>query len=141
MHYNAPFFGLFENIFKLIKDDFGEEKAIEYFSKLMAVGLSKSYGSNFEKGDPNSFKNLVSERDLAVGLRVEFPIVSENEIVYRFLDDPFPNLRGLIKYDSLESCYMQFKVDYLLGDNWTYTTEMHIWDGDEYIQHRITKNS
>lgn len=138
MNYNAAFFGLFENTFLLLKQEFGEEKALELFARLMETGLSKSYGSAFEKGNPYEFQRLVQERDNMVGLRVEFPIVKEDEIIYQFHDDPFPNLRGKVDHAMLDQCYMNFKVKYLLGDNWHYKTTKHIWNGDSYTEHQIT---
>lgn len=138
-NYNAAFFGLFENVFKLMKEEEGEEKALTFFRKLMTMGLSKSYGTNFQKGDVASFVELVGERDLIVGLRVEFPKIGNDEIIYQFHDDPFPNLKGLIDHHKLDDCYLSFKVKYLLGDNWKYETTKHIWDGDDYSEHRIYK--
>ena len=104
MNYNAAFFGLFENTFLLLKQEFGEEKALELFSRLMETGLSKSYGSAFEKGNPYEFQRLVQERDNMVGLRVEFPVVNEGQIIYQFHDDPFPNLKGKVAPQLLDQC-------------------------------------
>ena len=139
MNYNAAFFGLFENTFKLLKKEYGEEIALKHFTTLMEQGLSKSYGNDFEKGNPEIFKQLVGKRDELVGLRVEFPIVTSNEMVYRFLDDPFPNLKKETRSNLLDQCYMNFKVKYILGDEWDYKTTKHIWSGDEYTEHRIYK--
>jgi len=139
VNYNAAFFGLFENTFKLFKREYGEDIALKHFTELMEQGLSKSYGNDFEKGSPETFKQLVGERDELVGLRVEFPTAASNEIIYRFLDDPFPNLRQEIKSNLLDQCYMNFKVKYILGDEWDYTTNKHLWNGDEYTEHRIYK--
>ena len=131
MNYNSAFFGLFENVFKLLKSEYGEEKALELFSKLMEAGLSKSYGTSFEKGLPSEFERLVGERDQLVGLRVAFPKVTDDELVYQFHDDPFPNLKGLVNAKDLDRCYMNFKVQYLLGETWDYKTIRHIWNGDD----------
>lgn len=137
--YNAAFFGLFENVFKLMKKEDGEDKALSCFRKLMTMGLSKSYGTSFSKGDVDAFVKLVSERDVVVGLHVKFPKVSNTEIVYQFHDDPFPNLKGMVDYKKLDDCYLSFKVNHLLGDGWKYETTKHIWDGDAYSEHRIYK--
>lgn len=137
MNYNAAFFGLFENVFRLLKKEYGQDVALSHFSELMEQGLSKSYGDSFEKGDPKYFENLVGERDKLVGLRVEFPQVSSDKIIYRFLDDPFPNLKNEVESNLLDKCYMQFKVKYLLGDDWQYKTNKHLWNGDEYTEHEI----
>lgn len=139
MNYNAAFFGLFENIFKLLKNEYGEDIALKHFSKLMEQGLSKSYGKDFDKNNPKIFEHLVGERDKLVGLRVAFPTVKENEIIYRFLDDPFPNLKGEVKSNLLDNCYMNFKVKYILGNEWDYITTRHLWQGDTYTEHRIFK--
>lgn len=135
MDYNFPFFGLFENVFKLLKSEYGEEKALELFAKLMATGLSKSYGIGFEKGLTSEFERLVGDRDKLVGLRVGFPKVIEDELVYQFYDDPFPNLKGFVNPQDLDRCYMSFKVRYILGENWDYKTMKHIWHGDNYTEH------
>lgn len=139
MNYNAAFFGLFENIFKLMKTEYGEDKALFIFTQLMEMGLSKSYGNNFVKGDCLEFERKVSERDMAVGLRVGFELIQENKLVYRFFDDPFPNLKGMIDFKKLDKCYMRFKINYFLGEEWDYETTKHLWNGDECIEHIIYK--
>lgn len=139
MNYNAAFFGLFENIFKLLKNEYDEKTALDLFSKLMETGLSKSYGEKFQKGLSSEFARLVGERDILVGLRVEFPKVTDDELVYQFHDDPFPNLKGLVNYQDLDRCYMTFKVKHILGENWSYKTTKHIWNGDDYIEHNLYK--
>lgn len=141
MTYNTPFFTLFENVFKLIKNEFNEDKALEYFSKLMEQGLSKSYGNDFLKGDPLEFVRIVQERDNLVGLRVKFPVVTNTEIIYQFLDDPFSNLKGLVFEEKLDACFINFKIKYLLGDNWIYKNTKHFWRGDRLTEYRIEKKS
>ncbi len=42
MNYNSAFFGLFENVFKLLKSEYGEDKALDFFARLMESGLYKS---------------------------------------------------------------------------------------------------
>lgn len=137
--YNAAFFGLFENVFKLLKQEYGEERALELFSELMTMGLSKSYGNDFKKGDLVAFERMVGERDKMVGLKVEFIRNSANELVYQFHDDPFPNLKGLVDPQKLDHCYMAFKVRYILGEGWSYKTTKHLWNGDQYTEHQIYK--
>jgi hypothetical protein len=137
MHYNAAFFGLFENVFKLLNIEYGEDKALSHFSKLMEMGLSKSYGKDFIYGEPMEFKRIVSERDKLVGLHVEFPVISKNKIIYQFFDDPFPNLKGLVEAEKLDKCYLSFKINYLLGKEWMYKTNKHLWNGDAYTEHEI----
>ena len=139
MNYNAAFFGLFENVFKLLKEEYGEDRALEHFSTLMERGLSKSYGTNLKTGDPVEFERLVAERDKLVGLHVKFPRVTDNELVYQFHDDPFPNLKGYVDPHKLDHCYMSFKVQYILGSEWDYKTTKHLWNGDAYTEHVIYK--
>lgn len=139
MNYNAAFFGLFENVFLLLKEEFGEEHALALFTTLMERGLSKSYGRDFETGNPFEFERLVGVRDTMVGLKVEFPSVKENELIYRFHDDPFPNLKGHINSAKIDDCYMRFKVRYILGPLWDYKTTKHLWNGDKYTEHVIYK--
>lgn len=141
MNYNSAFFGLFENVYKLLKSEYGKEEALNLFSSLMEMGLSKSYGSDFQKGQPSEFVRLVGERDKLVGLRVEFPVITENEIIYQFYDDPFPNLKGFVEANDLDRCYMNFKVKNILGGDWDYKTTKHIWLGDDYTEHLIYKTS
>lgn len=139
--YNAAFFGLFENIFKLLKKEYGEERALSLFSNLMEMGLSKSYGSDFKKGDLDEFARLVGERDERVGLHVEFLKKSDNELIYQFYDDPFPNLKGIVDFHKLDNCYMAFKVNYILGERWNYKTTKHLWNEDNCTEHLIYKST
>lgn len=138
-NYNSAFFNLFENVFLLLKNKYGEEKALEHFAELMQTGLSRSYGENFKTGCFELFSKLVSERDELVGLKVTFRKINDDEFFYMFWDDPFPNLKGQVDAEKLDSCYMNFKVSYLLGPMWSYKTTKHLWWGDEYTEHRIFK--
>jgi len=140
MELNKAFFGLYENWFIVTKEELGEEKALNLFTKVMCFGLKKAYDAyGVKQGSPQEYARIVKERDNSVGLRVEFPEVSEKKIVYRFIDDPFPGLKGKVDYKKLDKTYMQFKVDYILGKNWGYTTTKHIWKGDSHTEHIITK--
>lgn len=140
MEYNTAFFSLYENVFLVLKDEFGEEKALTLFRKIMERGLEKAYSAmGFEKGDPKDFARVVGERDNNVGLRVELPFVGEAKIVYQFHTDPFPNLNGHVEPEKLDDTYMAFKVRFLLGDDWSYRTTKHIWKGDQYTEHVIEK--
>jgi len=51
--YNAAFFGLYENWYKIISNELGEETAIKLFKKVMQDGLKKAYGEGFNKGNPS----------------------------------------------------------------------------------------
>lgn len=138
--YNAAFFGLYENVFLVLKQAFGEERALGLFRKIMEKGLKKAYDtSGFEKGNPQDFVRVVGERDINVGLRVEFPEITEDRVVYQFHTDPFPNLKEHVDPERLDDTYMAFKVRYLLGENWKYKTTKHIWKGDKFTEHVITR--
>lgn len=132
--YNAPFFGLYENWFKLLKHEFGETKAINLFRKVMEIGLTKAYGSSFEKGIATEFVRLVGERDRNVGLAVKFPVVSENKLIYQFHTDPFPNLKNEISSQQLDDTYISFKINYILGHDWKYKNTRHFWNGDDFTE-------
>lgn len=139
--YNTAFFSLFENVFKLLKQEYGEEKSLELFTKLMATGLGQSYGNHFKKGVLTEFERLVGERDKIVGLNVEFININENELIYQFHDDPFPNLKGHVDPYKLDRCYLTFKIEHILGSDWDYQTTKHLWKGDKYTEHLISKSS
>ena len=138
--YNSAFFGLFENLFIVLKEYYDEDIALSFFRKLMEKGLTKAYGDNFVKGDPETFVKLVGERDNNVGLQVEFPIVEKNKLVYQFHTDPFPGLKDIVKSEKLDNTYMKFKVKNILGVQWNYRTTQHIWKNGKYTEHVITKN-
>ncbi|MBI2583830.1 MAG: hypothetical protein HYW25_04135 [Candidatus Aenigmarchaeota archaeon] len=130
--YNAAFFGLYETLF--------ETEGINAFRRVIRAALKKSYDrARFKKGVPHEFVRVVGERDSSVGLHVEFPKVTEDKIVYRFHTDPFPNLQGKVSPRTLDATYMEFKVSYLLGEEWTYKTTKHLWRGDDCTEHIITK--
>lgn len=137
--YNAAFFGLYENWFKLLKNEFGESKAIELFRKVMETGLSKAYGNSFKKGLTSEFARLVGERDQNVGLLVKFPEISENKLIYQFHTDPFPNLKNEIESYKLDDTFIAFKVRYILGDDWSYKNTSHFWNGDTCTEFVISR--
>jgi len=125
-----------------LKEELGEEKALELFTKVMEKGLKKAYeASGFEKGKAEDFASVVKERDESVGLEVEFSEVTEERIVYRFLTDPFPGLKGKVDAGKLDNTYMQFKVWFLLGDKWEYKTGKHLWKGNEFTEHVISRKT
>jgi len=137
--YNSAFFGLYENWFKLLKKEFGENKALQLFRNVMEIGLSKAYGNSFRPGLAAEFVRLVGERDNNVGLIVKFPEISENKIVYQFHSDPFPNLKNEVLPELLDDTYLAFKIKYILGDKWHYKNTAHIWKGDKYSEFIIFK--
>lgn len=138
--YNAPFFGLFQNLFLVSKQKFGETVAMSLFTDVMEKGLKAAYGENFVKGDTQSFVEAVGERDKDVGLDVKFRDVTKESLTYEFHTDPFPLLRGQVVPQALDAAYMNFKVRHLLGSEWKYDTRKHLWKGDDCTQHVITKN-
>ncbi len=138
MEYNAAFFGLYENVYLSLKQRFGESLALNIFTEIMEKGLKKAYDNmGFEKGNPEDFARVLKARDESVGLKVEFPEIAENKIVYQFHTDPFPNLREEISAEKLDATYMRFKVIYLLGENWNYRTTKHFWNDNEFTEHEI----
>ena len=140
MEYNAAFFGLHETYFLVLKEEKGEDFALDIMRRVMERGLGKTYSfAGFKKGDPHSFARVVGQRDESVGLKVEFPEVSGERIVYRFLTDPFPSLKGQVAAEKLDATFMKFKVEFLLGKEWSYTTTKHMWNGDSFTEHVIEK--
>ncbi len=139
-NYNAAFFGLYENWFNLLKSEFGEFKALALFRKAMETGLRKAYGNDFIKGKISEFARLVGERDENVGLSVKFLSLSEKKFIYQFHTDPFPNLKNSIEAKKLDDTYISFKIEYLLGEDWSYETTKHMWFGDQFTEFVITKN-
>jgi len=139
--YNAAFFGLYENVFIILKENLGEERTLDLFRQVMERGLKKAYdNSGFAKGDPQDFARVVGERDKNVGLHVEFPEVTKDRVVYQFHTDPFPNLKGSVESEKLDGTYMAFKVRYLLGEDWAYKTTKHLWNGGQFTEHVITRS-
>ena len=139
--YNSAFFGLYEIWFKVLKSELDEEKALMLFKTVMETMLENAYGKNFDKGQPLEFIRLVSQRDENVGVKVSFHEITDNSFIYRFHTDVFPNLKGYVNSEKLSATYIHFKVRYLLGENWTFKTLAHIWDGDEYTDFLIYQNA
>ena len=137
--YNAAFFGLFENTFITLVNHYGKQVALNIFQEIMEIGLEKAYGNNFVKGKVGEFVRIVGERDKSVGLHVEFPEVTDKKIVYQFYDDPFPCLRNHVDFQELDATYLNFKIKILLGSGWHYKTTKHLWLGDAYTEHVITR--
>ena len=138
--YNIAFFTLYENLYVVLKTEYGENQALNLFRKIMETGLARAYNNfGFKKGDPESFARTLEARDNAVGLVVKFPRITANEIIYQFHTDPFPNLKGVVEHDLLDDTYINFKVQYLLGNQWHYKTTKHFWDGDQYTEFTIVK--
>jgi len=140
VEYNQAFFSLYVNLFKVLKEGFREEKALEIFSKIMEMGLKAAYDNmGFIKGNEKSFAKVLKARDESVGLKVKFPLIEKGKIIYQFHTDPFPELKGIVAFEKLDATYMKFKVSYLLSQEWGYKTTKHIWRGDKYTEHIIEK--
>lgn len=140
--YNEPFFRLYENLFLVLKQDLGEENALKLFRKVMEKGLEEAFDSmGFQKGNPQDFARIIGERESSLGLDTRFPEVSENKIVYQFHTDPIPRLKGHVDNKKIDDTYMAFKLEYLLGKDWDYTTTKHIWHGDKFTEHVIIKKA
>ncbi len=140
MAYNQAFFGLYTNLFLVLKKESGSKKALKIFREIMEKGLKTAYDNlGFRKGVPAEFARVVGERDKSVGLKVKFPVVSKDKIVYQFWADPFPGLKGKVGAHELDDTYMHFKVAYLLGPNWKYRTTKHLWKGSRFTEHVIEK--
>lgn len=138
--YNAAFFGLYENTFLTLKEERGEEEALRFLTAVISRGLKTAYDkAGFQKGSTRDFARVVGERDESVGLRVEFPRVEEGLLIYQFHTDPFPDLRGHVEPEKLDRTYMDFKVNYLLGEGWSYETPRHLWRGDKFTEHVIRR--
>ncbi len=139
VEYNALFFGLYELFFKVMREEVGEEKALQIFRKVMETGLAPAFGADFKKGKIDEFVRIVGGVDEAVGLKVEFIKISENEFYFRLHNDIFPNLKGLVNHDKIDAIYMPFKVSYILGGDWGYRCTKHLWNNDPYIEFHIFK--
>ena len=135
--YNAPFFNALSTVFLTYKEKHGEEKALEFMRDVFARRLGPVYDEwGFSKGNPKDFERVVQKNDELLGLDVSFE-VGENRIAYRFHTDPFPSLRGHVEGRSFDDTYMAFKVRHILGDEWSYSTPKHLWDGDSCTEHII----
>jgi len=138
--FNAPFFGLYEHVFVEYTELYGLNKALLFFERLFARALGKAYlATGFTKGNVYHFAKVVKERDESVGLIVALPVVTQEKIIYQFHRDPFPNLKNIVEKQDLDRTYINFKVKFLLGDEWSYHTTQHIWDGFPFTEHVIYK--
>ena len=121
--FNAPLFGLYENIFIEYSKLHGINEALRFFEKLFARSLSKAYlATGFSKGNIDHFIRVVKERDESVGLPVSALIKAQDKILYQFHQDPFPNLKSIVEKHDLDRTYINFKIKFLLGSEWFYHT-------------------
>lgn len=138
--YNAAFFGLYERVFSLYAEQHGTDAALAFMRVLFARALGAAYDeTGFAHGNANDFARCVGERDASVGLHVRFPVIERDRIVYQFLTNLFPGLRGAVDAHDLDATYMDFKVVHVLGPDWTWRTTKHLWRGDDCTEHVIEK--
>jgi hypothetical protein len=78
----------------------------------------------------------VGRRDSEVGLKAEFK-ESDGELRHCFFTDPFPLLRGKVRQESLDACFMGFKINFFLGTDWGWKTKRHFWKGDKLTEYEI----
>jgi hypothetical protein len=141
---NVAFFTFCQNMFLNLKNNpkVGEERALKLIGETLEMGLKESYDAmGFHKGNPQDFARVIRARDESVGLVVDFPLVTDDRIVYRFHTDPFPKLKDKVDPGKLDATYMAFKVRYLLGEVWSYTTSKHLWRGDDFTEHVIERKA
>jgi hypothetical protein len=138
--YNAAFFGLYEKAYLLYRELHGEEAALKFMRTLFERALGPAYTAmGFTKGNVKDFCRVVSERDAGVGLKVCFSEVSEAKIVYEFHSDPFPGLKGMVDPKELDDTYLRFKINFLLGPGWSYSTPQHLWNGAPCSRHVLVR--
>jgi len=136
--YNSAFFNSISTAFLIYREKNGEEEALKFLRELFSTRLKEVYDSLGFQGGTQDFVRVVGENDSKLGLRVEFK-VSGSTVIYRFLFDPFPNLKGKVDWRRFDPTYMDFKVGYLLGEGWSYKTTKHLWDGDQFTEHVISR--
>ena len=146
--YNRAFFGFVTSTFRVLKRRYGEDEALARMGEIFADRLGPVYDKmKFKKDDVYDFRRCVEVNDQRLGLQVTFPEVTRDRIVYRFLTDPFPDLKGEVDPRRFDATYMSFKVSHLLGDDWEFETTRHMWDAtweeDEtrFTEHVIRKKN
>lgn len=138
--YNKAFFSLYEDTFLILKAKLGLAETLATVADIFQTNLGRGFDQmEFRKGRTEDFVRVISARDASVGLDVRFPEVSERGLVYQFFTDPFPNLKGAVEHAALDATYMNFKVQRLLGEGWSYRTTKHLWDGDPCTEHVIQR--
>ena len=136
---NEQLFDLCTQAYVTAEELYGSKEALGYMKYLFSRFLKPTYDEmRFVKGDPHSFAKTVGKRDAAVGLHVILH-VAKNKIIYEFHDDPFPELKRIVDPRDFDATYMEFNIEYLLGNDWTYTTPVHIWENEKFTRHIITR--
>ncbi len=137
--YNAAFFNGFTAVVLILKKRYGEAATIDVMREVFSARLKVVYDKlGFVKGNPEDFIRVVGANDEMLGLKIKFKI-EQNKIIYRFHTDPFPNLKGQVDPKAFDDAYLRFKIEYVLGDGWSYTTTKHLWRGDPFTEHVIEK--
>src|SRR3989338_2215895 len=137
--YNAAFFNGLTAVVLALKKRYGEGAAIDVMAEVFSARLKAVYDRlGFRKGSPEDFVRVVGANDEMLGLVVEFKI-ENGKIIYRFHTDPFPLLKGQVDSKMFDDSYIRFKVEYVLGNEWTYHTTKHLWKGDPFTEHVIEK--
>jgi len=136
---NRPFFTCLENAFIVAHERFGKERALAFMKALMERNLREAYDrEGFRKGSPEDFARLMERRDRSVGLDVELE-VGKGRIRYAFLTPLFDKWKGLLTAEEAVATFMDFKVSYLLGEEWKWRLTKHFWWGDDRIEVVIEK--
>ncbi len=137
--YNAAFFNGLTAVVLALKKKYGEEQGIDVMREVFSSRLKGVYDKlGFTKGSQEDFIRVVGENDRMLGLEVEL-FLENGKIIYRFKTDPFPNLKDHVDPTKFDDAYLRFKVEYLLGTDWSYKTTKHLWKGDPYTEHVIEK--
>ncbi len=136
--YNAAFYNGLTSVVLALKKRYGEAEAVDVMREVFSARLKAVYDKlGFVRGSTEDFVRVVGANDEMLGLKVEFKI-EQNKIIYRFHTDPFPLLKGQVD-PNFDDSYLKFKVEYVLGQDWKYTTTKHIWRGDPFTEHMIER--
>ena len=138
--YNKAMFATYASGYLLFKELHGETAALKFMRTWFERNLKPAYEAmDIVRGSTADAARVIGARDAAVGLDVRFPVIEKQRLVYEFHTDPFPMLRGLVNPRVFDNCYMGFKIAFLLGNAWTYTTPEHIWENGRVTRHVIKK--
>jgi len=128
-----------ENAFIVVYEQFGKQSALRFMKTLMEYNLKEAYERmGFTKGNLKDFCRLMNERDKAVGLHIQC-YVKNDRIYYTFFDRLFDRWKGLVSDEEAIGTFMDFKVHYLLGKDYSWTLKQHFWRGDDRISVEIFK--
>lgn len=136
---NDAVFDFYRDAFLAAEQAFGN--GYKYMYGLFPIRLKPAYDSmGFTRGNPHDFARCVGERDKSVGLHVRLTVSeNEKEIKYEFLTDPFSNLKGMVNPEKFYDTFMTFKVNYLLGPEWSHKMTKHHHLGNNTTEYLIKK--